>query len=56
MNVICIMLDSLRTDYVGAYMDGNAKAETPNMDRFAEEAVVFDNKHVHVFSLRAIKP
>ena len=49
MNVICIMLDSLRTDYVGAYMDGNAKAETPNMDRFAEEAVVFDKAYVGSF-------
>ena len=49
MNVICIMLDSLRTDYVGAYMDGNAKAETPNMDRFAAEAVVFDKAYVGSF-------
>lgn len=35
MNLIVIMLDSLRTDHVGAYMDGQAKAKTPNMDRFA---------------------
>ena len=45
MNVICIMLDSLRTDYVGAYMNGQARAKTPNMDRFAEEAVVFDKAY-----------
>jgi arylsulfatase A-like enzyme len=49
MNVICIMLDSLRTDYVGAYMNGKAHAKTPNMDRFAEEAVVFDKAYAGSF-------
>ncbi|MBT4138755.1 MAG: sulfatase [Candidatus Latescibacteria bacterium] len=42
MNVICVMLDSLRTDHVGAY--GN-KARTPNMDRFASESLVFDKAY-----------
>ena len=45
MNVICIMLDSLRTDYVGVYMNGQAHAETPHMDRFAQDAVVFDQAY-----------
>ncbi len=49
MNLIVIMLDSLRTDYVGAYMKGQAKARTPNMDRFAREAVVFDKAYAGSF-------
>jgi arylsulfatase A-like enzyme len=49
MNLIVIMLDSLRTDYVGAYMDGQAKAKTPNMDRFAQDAVVFDKTYAGSF-------
>lgn len=49
MNLIVIMLDSLRTDYVGAYMDGQAKAKTPNMDRFAKDAVVFDKTYAGSF-------
>ena len=38
MNIICVMLDSLRTDHVGAYGD---RARTPNMDRIARESLVF---------------
>ena len=38
MNVICIMLDSLRTDHAGAYAGAAARARTPNMDRFAAES------------------
>ncbi len=49
MNLIVIMLDSLRTDYVGAYMNGQAKAKTPNMDRFASEAFVFDKTYAGSF-------
>ncbi len=49
MNLICIMLDSLRTDYVGAYMNGQARARTPNLDRFAREAVVFDKAYAGSF-------
>ena len=39
MHVICIMLDSLRTDDVGVYMDGQAHAKMTHMDRFAEGLV-----------------
>jgi len=39
MNVIVIMLDSLRKDHVGCY--GNDWIHTPNLDKFAEESVVF---------------
>ena len=46
MNVICVMLDSLRTDHVGAY---GTKAKTPNMDRFASESLVFDKAYSRSF-------
>ncbi len=40
MNVIVIINDSFRWDYLGAY--GNDWIRTPNLDRFAREAAVFD--------------
>ena len=40
-NVMIIILDALRPDYCGCY--GNEMGMTPNIDAFAEEAVVFDN-------------
>jgi arylsulfatase A-like enzyme len=48
VNIIVIMLDSLRQDHVGAYgkgrvFDGIEPCRTPNLDAFAREAVVFDN-------------
>jgi arylsulfatase A-like enzyme len=64
MNVICIMLDSLRTDHVGAYGGdhtggadtaawpggaGRARAQTPAMDRFAESALLFDRAYAGSF-------
>ncbi len=42
-NVVVIMLDSLRRDHVGAY--GGAHVKTPNIDRLAEESVLFDNAY-----------
>ena len=42
MNVICVMLDSLRADHVGAYGD---RARTPNMDRIARESLVFSKAY-----------
>jgi len=39
MNVILVMLDSLRRDHVGCY--GNKWIKTPNIDRLAKESVVF---------------
>ncbi len=38
MNYVMICLDSLRQDHIGAY---GGKAQTPNMDRFAEQSAVF---------------
>jgi arylsulfatase A-like enzyme len=51
MNLICLMLDSLRQDHVGVYHQGSGPfagvpaCETPNLDRFAESCVVFDNAY-----------
>ncbi len=39
MNVIIVMLDSLRKDHVGCY--GNRRIRTPNLDNFAKESLVF---------------
>ncbi|CAN5910947.1 sulfatase [soil metagenome] len=39
MNVILIILDSLRKDHVGAY--GNDWIKTPNLDAFAKESLKF---------------
>lgn len=40
MNVIVIVADELRRDYLGCY--GNDWIKTPNIDRLASEATVFD--------------
>lgn len=51
MNVIVIVLDSLRQDHVGHYHQGRAPfpdvppCQTPNLDRFARECVVFHNAY-----------
>lgn len=43
MNIFWVMLDSLRRDHVGAY--GSQICKTPNLDAFAQEAVLFDNAY-----------
>ncbi|MCS7180585.1 MAG: sulfatase-like hydrolase/transferase, partial [bacterium] len=49
MNLIFIMIDSLRQDHVGIYNQGkkvfeNVKScKTPNIDKFAKNSVVFEN-------------
>jgi arylsulfatase A-like enzyme len=43
MNLVLIILDSLRKDHVGCY--GNTWIETPNLDALARESVVFDNAY-----------
>lgn len=51
MNVIVLVLDSLRADHVGAYHGGRAAfpgidpVRTPNLDAFARECVVFTNAY-----------
>ncbi|MDQ3691695.1 MAG: sulfatase-like hydrolase/transferase [Chloroflexota bacterium] len=44
MNVIVVMLDSLRRDHIGTY--GNDWIRTPNIDRVAARGAVFDNAYV----------
>ena len=40
MNVILLVIDSLRADHVGCY--GNTWIKTPNLDAFAEESALFE--------------
>ncbi|WP_276257391.1 sulfatase [Haloglomus litoreum] len=44
MNVLYIDIDSLRADRLGMY--GHEAPTTPELDRFAEDAVVFDRSYV----------
>lgn len=41
LNVIVISMDALRWDHTG--LDGGEGSQTPNLDRFADESVVFHN-------------
>lgn len=43
-NIICLCLDSLRRDHLGA--NGNSWISTPNLDRFAAQATVFDRAYI----------
>ena len=43
MNVLLLVIDTLRYDYLGC--NGNEWIQTPNFDRFATEATVFDNSY-----------
>lgn len=43
MNIIQIVIDTLRQDHVGAY--GNPWIKTPNLDRFARQAAKFTNAY-----------
>ena len=47
MNLILIISDTLRRDYLGCY--GNGWVKTPNIDAFAREATVFDSAYVGSF-------
>jgi len=46
-NVLMIVSDTFRRDHLGAY--GNAQIRTPNLDRFAAGAVVFDHHLISSF-------
>ena len=39
MNVILVILDSLRKDHIGIY--GNDRIQTPNLDALAKESLRF---------------
>ena len=43
MNLVLIVSDTLRWDYLGAY--GNERIHTPNLDRLAAESVVFEDAY-----------
>jgi len=43
LNIIFIVLDSLRADHLGCY--GNKAIETPNIDHLARESVLFQNAY-----------
>ena len=43
MNVLLITVDTTRTDYIGCY--GSKSASTPNIDRFASGAVLFETAY-----------
>ncbi|MHA1377131.1 MAG: sulfatase [Candidatus Helarchaeota archaeon] len=43
MNVILIILDSLRKDHVGVY--GNEWIKTPHLDKLAKNSIIFDNAY-----------
>ena len=42
-HVVVVLLDSLNRHLLGAY--GGTEFTTPNLDRFAEKSVVFENHH-----------
>ena len=44
-NLVLVTIDTLRADRLGCY--GNAKAETPNLDRLARQGVLFENAVTH---------
>jgi arylsulfatase A-like enzyme/Flp pilus assembly protein TadD len=41
LNIVLITIDTLRSDRVSSY--GSQRVDTPNIDRFAEEGVLFEN-------------
>jgi len=51
MNIIVIVLDSLRQDHVGLYHRGAgpfpdvAACQTPNLDHFAQDCIIFENAY-----------
>ncbi len=42
-NVLLIVLDGLRADFVGAYDDPDDRADTPNLDALADESLRFEH-------------
>ena len=42
-NVIVVMLDTLQFNYLGCY--GNTWIQTPNIDCFANQGVLFENAY-----------
>jgi len=42
-NVLLIVVDGLRADFVGAYDDHDERADTPNLDALADESLRFEH-------------
>lgn len=42
-NILLITADSLRADFVGCFNHDKTTSATPNIDRFAEESILFNN-------------
>lgn len=53
-NIILITVDSLRADHVGAF--GYDRNTTPKIDKFADEALVFQNAFSHACATRPSFP
>ncbi len=49
-NLVLVSLDTLRADHMGLY--GYERPTTPNLDRFAEGAAVFESAHANASSTR----
>ncbi len=47
MNIICVVTDTLRRDYLPTY--GNQQVIAPNLTHFAQEAIVFEDCHAASF-------
>ena len=47
MNIIVVVSDTLRRDYLPSF--GNAQVITPNLDRFAESALIFEDCYAASF-------
>ncbi len=47
MNIILIVSDTLRRDFLGCY--GNGWIRTPNIDRLAQESIIFDKAYTASF-------
>ena len=48
MNLVYIVSDSMRADYLGCY--GNSWVRTPNIDRLAREGILFENAYIEGFA------
>jgi len=47
MRFVFVMIDTLRYDFLGCY--GNTEGLTPELDRLADDAFVFDNSYISSF-------
>lgn len=47
MNIIVIICDTLRRDFLGYY--GNSRMRTPNIDSLAAQSLIFDNAYIGSF-------